>query len=118
MPVACARAVECLFRQEERGADPGAGRAGRENGCEPAAGCDATRRHDGLVGQLEHDLQERQRADPTCVPARLGALRDDDVDVGRQRRLGPAPALDLRADENARVANARRRTGSDRRTRC
>ncbi len=110
-----------LRREEERRADLHARGAELERGANVVAGRDAARRDDGHVADARgHELRERDELvseERSAVPAGLGALRDDRVDVERPRLLGsrrgpehedPALSERCRIDRRERVREDRR----------
>ena len=76
-------------RDEKWRADPRTGSAGCQHGGDAASGGNAAGRQDGFIRQVEDDLQQRQRADVAGMAAGFGALRDENVGAGVERRDAP-----------------------------
>ena len=80
------RAAVASGRGDEARADDRTLRAERERGDDAAPVDDATRRHHRDLHRVDDLRHERQRPDLAGVPARLGALRRDDVGARPPRR--------------------------------
>ncbi len=77
-----------LVCEEKRRPNPSARSAGREHRREPTARGNAARSEDRSVGEVEKQLEERERADRAGMASGLSALRHEKIDTGQEGHTG------------------------------